>query len=123
MRRLHIGLLILVLCAIASAQQPTSWTSRDRIALTYLFYWYDAPSGFHYGSQPLNQVTLHPPDSYLNTFSFKEPVFFEREFSDMVASGIDVVLPVFWGNQANTSTWAVPGLQTGWHRPYERLAY
>jgi len=82
MRRLHIGLLILVLCAIASAQQPTSWTSRDRIALTYLFYWYDAPSGFHYGSQPLNQVTLHPPDSYLNTFSFKEPVFFEREFSD-----------------------------------------
>ena len=111
-RRWHIGFWILVLCGTAQAQQSASWTSHDKIALTYLFYWYDAPSGFHYGSQPINQLTLHPPDSYLSTFSFKEPVFFEREFSDMVAAGIDVALPVFWGNPANTSTWAVPGLQT-----------
>jgi hypothetical protein len=57
-------------------------------------------------------VTLHPPDSYLSTYSFKDVVFFQREFSDMIAAGIDVALPVFFGNPANVSTWSVPGLQT-----------
>ena len=108
----RIGLLVPVLWGLASAQQSSSWTSHDKIALTYLFYWYDAPSGFHYGDTPFTQVTLHPPDSYLSTYSFKDVVFFQREFTDMAAAGIDVALPVFWGNAVNVSTWSVPGLQT-----------
>lgn len=108
----RIGFLIPVLWGLASAQQPSSWTSHDKIALTYLFYWYDAPSGFHYGDAPITQVTLHPPDSYLSTYSFKDDVFVQREFSDMIAAGIDVALPVFWGDPRNVSTWSVPGLQT-----------
>jgi uncharacterized protein (TIGR03437 family) len=111
-RRRHLGFVIPVLWGIAHAQQPSSFTSHDKIALTYLFYWYDAPSGFHYGDNLITQVTLHPPDSYLSSYSYKNPAFFQREFSDMVAAGVDVALPVFWGNTPNVSTWSVAGLQT-----------
>ena len=76
--RWRIGWLIALLWGVAPAQQPASWTSHDKIALTYLFYWFDAPSGFHYGDHPITGVTLHPPDSYLSTYSFKDPAFFQR---------------------------------------------
>ena len=103
--------LVVLLCGVASAQQPQSWTSHDKLALTYFFYWYNAPARFHWGETPLSGLTLHPPDSYLSTYSFTDIVFQQRELSDMSASGIDVVLPVYWGNPGNVSTWSVPGLQ------------
>jgi uncharacterized protein (TIGR03437 family) len=111
MRRRRIGLLLAVLCGTAAAQQPASWTSRDKLALTSLFYWYDVHTGFHVGDASSSQLTLHPPDSYLSTYSFKDVVFFQREFTDMAAAGIDVALPVFWGDPGAVSVWSVPGLQ------------
>ena len=62
------------LCGLASAQ--TSFTSRDKPALTYLFYWYNSTTGYHYGDGPLSQLTLNPPDSYVSHYSFSDPIFF-----------------------------------------------
>jgi len=112
MRYLRCALLTAFICSAASAQQPQSWTSHDKIALTYLFYWYDVHTGFHFTNPDGSDgLTLHPPDSYLSTYSFTDIAFFQREFSDMVAAGIDVALPVFWGDPANMALWSVPGLQ------------
>ena len=64
MRCCGSSLLFTFFCCVASAQ--TSFTSRDKVALTYLFYWYNATTGYHYGDGPLSQLTLHPPDSYVS---------------------------------------------------------
>src|SRR5438477_3660964 len=111
MRCFRIAFLLAVLCGMASAQQPTSWTSRDKLALTYYFYWYDVHTGQHFGDAPINGLTLHPPDSYLSTYSKTDVVFHQRELSDMAAAGIDVALPVYWGDARNVSEWSVPGLR------------
>jgi uncharacterized protein (TIGR03437 family) len=95
-----------VLCgggALAQAQQPQSWTSHDKLALTYFFYWYDATTN--------KNLTLHPPDSYLSTYTYNDIAFYQRELSDMAAAGIDVVLPVYWGDPGNVARWSVPGLR------------
>jgi len=84
------------------AQQPPSWTSHDKLALTFFFYWYDATTN--------KNLTLHPPDSYLSTYSYDNVAFYQRELSDMAAAGIDVVLPVYWGDPGNAARWGVPGL-------------
>jgi hypothetical protein len=74
MRRCGAPLLFAFLCGLASAQ--TSFTSRDKPALTYLFYWYNSTTGCHYGDGPLSQLTLNPPDSYVSHYSFSDPIFF-----------------------------------------------
>jgi hypothetical protein len=109
MRCCGSSLLFTFFCCVASAQ--TSFTSRDKVALTYLFYWYNATTGYHYGDGPLSQLTLHPPESYVSHYSFNDPIFFQRELSDMAAAGIDVALPVFWGDSGDISLWSVPGLK------------
>lgn len=103
----------LPLVALAtSAAFCQSFTSHDKLALTYFFYWYDAVNNWHYNVSPTENVTLHPPDSYLSTFTFQNPVFFQRELSDMAAGGIDVALPVFWADVPGTGPlWTVPGLK------------
>jgi uncharacterized protein (TIGR03437 family) len=89
-----------------------SFTSHDKLALTYFFYWYDAVNNWHYNVSPTEHVTLHPPDSYLSTFTYQNPVFFQNELSDMAAAGIDVALAVFWADPPNTPlVWTVPGLK------------
>jgi hypothetical protein len=87
---------------LAQAQQSPSWTSHDKLSLTYFFYWYDAATN--------KNLTLHPPDSYLSTYSYDNIAFYQRELSDMAAAGIDVVLPVYWGDPGNAARWSVPGL-------------
>jgi uncharacterized protein (TIGR03437 family) len=81
--------------------------------LTYFFYWYDAVKNWHYNVSPTEHVTLHPPDSYLPTFTYENPAFFQRELSDMAAAGIDIALPVFWADPPGTdSLWSIPGLKS-----------
>ena len=68
---------------------------RPLIATTY-FYWYDADSKAHVidpdGSDAL---TDHPPT--LEGFSYRNLAWHAGELSDMIAAGIDVALPVYWG--------------------------
>lgn len=83
----------------------SSFTSSDRLVCTYYFYWYDIHSGYH-----MDQLTNRPPDEYLSNFSWKEIAWHKRELIDMVAVGIDIVLPVYWGN-ADEKFWSIEGLK------------
>ena len=88
-----------------------SWTAADKIVAAYYFYWYDIYTNLHFrdpdGSDAL---TDHPPDDYLPNFSYKEVSWHRRELLDMMVAKIDVVLPVYWGSNAETY-WSKPGLQ------------
>jgi uncharacterized protein (TIGR03437 family) len=94
--------LLLLLPIVFPALSSAQWTSHDKLALTYFFYWYDATTN--------KNLTLHPPDSYLSTYTYGNIAFYQRELSDMAAAGIDVVLPVYWGDPGNAARWSVPGL-------------
>src|SRR5689334_12213813 len=73
-----------------------SFAADQRIVATYFFYWFDAAtlrdSRARRGFDPM---AFHPPD--LDTISFRDPDWYERQFRDMLDAGIDVVLPDYWG--------------------------
>jgi hypothetical protein len=65
-----------------------------RVVTTYYFYWHDLTNPgrrARYDSGDFKK----PPD--MGRYSFALPDTHYREFSDMVAAGIDFVLPVYWG--------------------------
>jgi hypothetical protein len=67
MRRLSAlatTLVVIVLSVPAFCQ-----TSKDKLALTYFFYWYNVHTGEGFGNVPGQNgtTTLHPPDSYVAT--------------------------------------------------------
>jgi hypothetical protein len=74
----------------------TSFKSGDRIAGTYYFYWYDAPSRAHViNADGTDGLTDHPPT--LVDFSWKSVSWHKRQLRDMEEAGLDVALPVYWG--------------------------
>ncbi|MBI1930743.1 DUF5010 domain-containing protein [Candidatus Poribacteria bacterium] len=108
----RIFLFIVMLFGFLLVDRPGhAFTSSDRIVCTYYFYWYDIDTNFHIidpdGSDAL---TDHIPDKYLNDFSYKEVSWHRRELMDLIQAGIDVVLPVYWGNEGN-KFWSDEGLE------------
>lgn len=91
-----------------------SFKSSDRIVGTYYFYWYDAPSKFHViDDDGTDGLTTHPPT--LEDFSYKSVSWHRKQLEDMIAAGIDLLLPVFWGapsEQKSSSSlhWSYQGL-------------
>ncbi|MHA1733266.1 MAG: hypothetical protein ACTSU5_15065 [Promethearchaeota archaeon] len=87
-------------------------TRSDRLVFTYYFYWYDWASGQHFrGGGCDDHNTFHPVDQ--TGVSFKDPAWHYREFKDVMAAGIDVVLPVFWGGNPGSGkndSWSKQGL-------------
>jgi hypothetical protein len=80
----------------ADFAEAKSFRSTDRIVGTYYFYWYDAPSKAHVvDGDGTDALTTHPPT--LDGLSYKSVAWHRRQLEDMIAAGIDVVLPVFWG--------------------------
>jgi len=91
-----------------------SFTNKDRLVGTYYFYWYCADTKEHIlngdGSDALTDHTA--PGTKL---CYHSVAWHKKELSDMIAAGIDVVLPVFWGSPAEhvtntTSHWSFAGL-------------
>lgn len=81
----------------------------DKVVMTHYFYWYDAPSGAHIVDHDgTDALTTHPPT--LEGFSYKNVAWHKQQLRDMVAAGIDVVLPVFWGTPADQE----PGTSMYW---------
>jgi Domain of unknown function (DUF5010) len=66
----------------------------ERVVTTYYFYWHDL-------TKPARRVRYdagdfkRPPN--VDRYSFAFPDTHYREFSDMIAAGVDFVLPVYWG--------------------------
>ena len=76
--------------------EAKSFRGTDRIVGTYYFYWYDALSKSHLiDGDGTDALTTHPPT--LEGLSWKSAAWHRRQLEDMMAAGIDVVLPVFWG--------------------------
>jgi len=91
-----------------------SFGQKDRIVGTYYFYWYDSNSKSHIiNGDGTDALTDHPKT--LEDFSYTSVRWHKKELSDMMAAGLDVVLPVFWGapSEQNEKThlhWSYAGL-------------
>jgi len=73
--------------------KEVSFSSKDKILMTYFFYWYDATDPNFASAQA--QFDDHPP-SY-DDYTWKSVTYFEHELHNFIDAGIDVILPVYWG--------------------------
>ena len=86
----------------------------EKIIGTYYFYWYDSRTGSHLTNPDgSDALTTHPPT--LEDFSYHSVSWHRRQLEDMMAAGIDVVLPVFWGAPSEQAAkaglhWSYAGL-------------
>jgi hypothetical protein len=89
---------------------PT-WTSSDKLVAAYYFYWYDIYTGTQFiDPDGSDAITNHPPNNYLSNYSYTEVSWHRRELLDMMTAHIDIVLPVYLGNNTDLF-WSKPGLQ------------
>lgn len=73
-----------------------SFTATNRLVLTPYFYWYDSYSQSHLlNGDGSDALTDHPPT--LEDFSYRSKAWHETQLRDMIEAGIDVLLPVYWG--------------------------
>jgi hypothetical protein len=87
----------------------SSFGKNQKVATTYYFYWHDLTDPARRGRFASGQFHSPPdPDHY----SFLLPETPEREFRDMVAAGLDFVLPVYWGEPGH------PGRTTAQTSPH-----
>jgi hypothetical protein len=76
--------------------RATRFGTNDPVVLTSYFYWYDSPSNAHIlNADGSDALTDHPPT--LTGFSYKSTAWHREQLEDMIAAGIDVLLPVYWG--------------------------
>jgi hypothetical protein len=95
---------------VGQSALPT-WTLNDKLVAAYYFYWYNIYTGEHFIAPDGSEfITNHPPDSYLANYSYTEVSWHWRELLDMMTAQIDIVLPVYFGNEENFY-WSKPGLQ------------
>ncbi len=91
-----------------------SFGATNRLVGTYYFYWYDCTTKAHLvNGDGTDALTTHPPT--LDDFSYKSVRWHRRQLEDMMAAGIDIVLPVFWGSPAEHNEnaglhWSYAGL-------------
>jgi Domain of unknown function (DUF5010) len=91
-----------------------TFSNQDRIVGTYYFYWYDVHSKSHViDGDGTDALTTHPPT--LDDFSYTSVAWHKKQLEDMIAAGIDVVLPVFWGAPSEQKA------QAGLHWSYAGL--
>ncbi len=86
-----------------------SFSSKQPLIATYLFYWYDYETreGF-YDGEGKDLLTHHPAER--KGYSYNNPDWYYRELKDMASAGIDIVLPVYWGYPNFTDNWSFKGL-------------
>lgn len=93
----------------APAGELATFRSKTPLIATSYFYWYDAQSKAHViDHDGTDALTDHPPT--LEGFSYKNVDWHARELADMMAAGIDVLLPVYWGTPLGDQPWSDEGL-------------
>lgn len=91
-----------------TATAPTFRAKSPLVATSY-FYWYDAESKAHVlNGDGTDALTDHPPT--LTGFSYKSVDWHAQQLADMMAAGIDVLLPVYWGTPLSKQHWSDEGL-------------
>jgi hypothetical protein len=80
--------------------ESASFTTEERLVLTPYFYWYDVYSGAHIvNPDGSDALTTHPPT--LTGFSYLSRAWHRQQMLDMMDAGIDVLLPVYWGEPSD----------------------
>jgi hypothetical protein len=90
----------------------TSTTAEEKHVAAYYFYWYRYPDMHFFDPDHSDGLTDHPPDDYLDPppdYSFADADWHRRELFDLMAAGIDIILPVYWGDDTNI-IWSQIGL-------------
>lgn len=91
-----------------------SWKAGDRVVMTPYFYWYDVWTQAHLlNPDNSDALTTHPVT--LTGFSYKSVQWHKTQLLDMEDAGIDVVLPVYWGDpsqlaEIGPSHWSYAGI-------------
>lgn len=79
------------------------------LIFTSYFYWYDAKTKAHIlNADGSDALTDHPPT--LDGVSYRNPAWHRQQLKDMIAAGIDVALPVYWGTPGSSDSWSNVGL-------------
>ncbi len=95
-------------------RQIESFSSEEKIVGTYYFYWYEYPDEhfFDNAAQTDDALQDHFPDP--RAVSYNSSSWHADEIADIVESGVDFILPVYWGTVDNyfaKNTWfSVKGL-------------
>ncbi|SFM05619.1 DUF5010 domain-containing protein [Nitrosomonas communis] len=76
---------------------------------TYYFYWYNANyKGQILDADGTDALTDHPIDSI--DMSYRSSAWHLQQLRDILAAGIDFILPVYWGYPDSGSHWSLEGL-------------
>ncbi|HEV2122222.1 MAG TPA: DUF5010 domain-containing protein [Chloroflexota bacterium] len=78
----------------------------QRLVFTYYYYWYDIENGGHLREE--HGLRHHLPTTPAPNWRSVE--WHKRQLADMVAAGIDVILPVYWGHEKLEDEWSPNGL-------------
>jgi len=98
-------------CPVSAGQlkDMESYRADQPIVGTHFFYWYDIESKAHFVNHDgSDALTDHPT---LNTgYSYKSATWWKRELLEVMAAGIDFILPVYWGCPGTYDSWSFVGL-------------
>ena len=87
-----------------------SYKSGQPIVGTSYFYWYDIDTKSHIiDGDRTDALTTHPAD--MNGISYKQASWHKQQLEDMIAAGIDFLMPVFWGVPGKYKGWSFVGLE------------
>jgi len=87
-----------------------SFRSDEVVLATTYFYWYDSNSGENWVyADGATTLTHHPVPS--SDYSYRSVEWHKRQMRDIAAAGIDVILPVYWGDPNRRALWSFVGLQ------------
>jgi hypothetical protein len=75
------------------------------LLLTYFFYWYDVQTQSHL--RPQDGLPVHLPP--IPPATWRSDTWFATQLRDMTAAGINVALPVYWGDRPD-EPWSAGGL-------------
>jgi len=93
-----------------SKEQIAAPVSEKQAAVFY-FYWYDVFSGLHfYHNNGKDSFTDHPPPDLVDNYSYRDVSWHTSELTAMMDARIDIVLPVYWGNDG-CLFWSQTGLK------------
>jgi hypothetical protein len=95
--------------SLADHKNASSFKQGQPIVGATYFYWYDIDSKSHIvDGDGTDALTTHPAD--MQGISYKRASWHKAQLSDMIAAGIDFLLPVFWGVPGKYDGWSFAGL-------------
>lgn len=87
-----------------------SFTADDVVLAATYFYWYDSRTRMNTVYEGGRSAFRHVPAG-AEDYTYKSVDWHKRQLRDMMAAGIDVVLPVYWGAVDGKPEWCFDGVK------------